>query len=36
MQIDKLKKQFLNYFVEYKGGSKNTQLTYDFNLTHFI
>jgi site-specific recombinase XerD len=36
MRINELKDQFLNYFVEYKGGSVNTRRTYDFNLTEFI
>lgn len=36
MKIDELKDQFLNYHVDYKGGSKETKKTYGFNLTKFI
>ena len=36
MRIDELKNQFLSYFVDYKGGSVNTQHTYDFNLSAFL
>lgn len=36
MRINELKDQFLNYFIDYKGGSLNTRITYDFNLSDFI
>lgn len=36
MKIDELKDQYLNYLVDYKGDSKETKKTYDFNLTKFI
>lgn len=36
MKINELKNQFLSYLVAYKGGSINTQHTYDFNLSAFI